>query len=390
MYFCFVSGSSDVPQSSCWSGDFHEQACCYPLHTGGSPDCWVGQFAHLFNYCCGHLLGHITDSSPSTFKSFAIGKDLHMMEPNHYAGRLPHNLLDIHIGGDTVQRISFPPNPFIHNLSGHAWWSSSDSDFVLHLPPTSDFGNLWYSVGSDSSPTNAAMISGDWADDDGASISDDPHSQLLSSMIFASRELPLLRYRNGMFPSEAFAIALASVRHNVSLILESGTADGASTQLLARTLPAVPLLTYDLDYYNLHQGTSEALAQCCPNVRVHLGNSLRIFPRIIEAHRNFTIGLVIDGPKGHEALVMARHLIQYPNVAFIAIHDTAPYWGVEYYNLPGVSKLSTWTTSYREKYVSIDRRAIAAHVHRSIEFQEGLSFKDFVYYGPGLDLFERI
>ncbi len=124
----------------------------------------------------------------------------------------------------------------------------------------------------------------------------------------------------GMLNSEAALFAGLCRVMGVDSIIESGRARGQSTVVLAQLLPGTVIHSVEmLDDDDSRFGA--ARVQKFPNVRLHNGTAHEICPRILESTTG-TVALVIDGPKGEEAVRLAQHLIaRYPQIALVGIHD---------------------------------------------------------------------
>jgi len=185
----------------------------------------------------------------------------------------------------------------------------------------------------------------------------------------------------GMFPSEARMIVKAGVHYSIDLLIESGTANGVSTEALSRSMPNVEIHTIDTDVYRVHKKTKARLEQCCPPVTTHIGNSLKLLPKLLAENQYRRIGVVIDGPKGRAGLRLAAKVLASPNVYFVAIHDTAPFWKTGDNKIGGAVKESTWTPDYREKYGYMDQKII--------DVSKSKNKKSMEKTGCGLDIFYK-
>ena len=210
---------------------------------------------------------------------------------------------------------------------------------------------------------------------------------------------------NGAFSSEVRALVDMIAQFQLDVFVESGTANGVSTELIARALPSVDVHSVDLDLYHVFNRTRARLQRCCPNVRLHKGDSRERIPALLQS---FTarpegpakIGIFLDGPKGKEARDLAQTWIQMPNVFFVGIHDTAPFWATKVGKYDkrllksvGVNVLHTWASSYRDKWKMMDRFQLRdpalrlSNLVRDASASEKLAIiRGLKQYGNGLDI----
>ena len=176
-------------------------------------------------------------------------------------------------------------------------------------------------------------------------------------------------------------VAEACRVHGIDLLLESGTANGVSTEILSRTMPWLQIETFDLDSYSVHGKTASRLRECCPRVTTHIGDSLNLIPNFLSGHPKRSVGVVIDGPKAKAAYNFAERLLHQPGVRFVAVHDTAPFWNYDLGSIPGTTKNSSWAPEYRSKYSHMDYNYTmsASDVNHDTPNQ--------LKYGNGIDIF---
>lgn len=175
-------------------------------------------------------------------------------------------------------------------------------------------------------------------------------------------EVELLPTTYGMWPSETIFISNAALKYKINIFLESGTANGVSTQYISKKHPEIPFLTYDRDDYNLFKTTKHRLQKCCSNVKPYkVNDGIFEIETYLKDHPDVSAAVIIDGPKGQQALKAAKSILKYPNVRFIAIHDTAPSWGTFKKNdwiIPNIDVEHSWSSENRAKYehLDVDRR----------------------------------
>mmetsp|Transcript_4349 Transcript_4349/g.10644 ORF Transcript_4349/g.10644 Transcript_4349/m.10644 type:complete len:301 (-) Transcript_4349:70-972(-) len=146
--------------------------------------------------------------------------------------------------------------------------------------------------------------------------------------IFESKTRVMPFKATGILFSEALALVAAAWTINATHVIESGTAKGQSTEILARVLgPSVQITTIDNDArYSLYERTKERLQQWA-SVRCLKGDSFAIFPQLLPTLPKHSRALVfVDGPKYEQGLALALYALSHPCVALVALHDTASLW----------------------------------------------------------------
>ena len=133
----------------------------------------------------------------------------------------------------------------------------------------------------------------------------------------------------GVFFSEALALVAMVELVGATHLIESGTAQGQSTELLARYFEGTPLriITIDRDsLYGLHAQTSRRLARW-PAVRCLKGDSFELVPKLLDGLPPGSRAVVfVDGPKGRLGLQLATLALRHRSVGLVALHDTAAVW----------------------------------------------------------------
>ena len=165
---------------------------------------------------------------------------------------------------------------------------------------------------------------------------------LLSASVRASLRFSALTaketYRNaGVFFSEALALIGALEATGATHFIESGTASGVSTELIATyfadAAASQPLniTTIDRDQlYHLFEQTSSRLHGRFPNVRCLRADSMVMIPQLLDSLPDGARALVfVDGPKGKLGLRLVETALAHPRVVLAALHDAAPMWGAE-------------------------------------------------------------
>ena len=163
----------------------------------------------------------------------------------------------------------------------------------------------------------------------------------------------------GILNSEALALVTMCELMNITHYIESGTANGYSTEVVALNLPSsVKIITIDLDTkYHLATKTSSRLRQY-PNVQCLKGNSEIIIPRLLESLGSESrVAVFVDGPKGSEGLQLLKTALQFDAVVLGALHDMAPYWESDVYGAVRSWNLHLFDTCeplWRKHFQNID------------------------------------
>lgn len=121
----------------------------------------------------------------------------------------------------------------------------------------------------------------------------------------------------GVQSSEAFFVFATVGSHRPRQIVESGRALGKSTYLLARCFPDIPVLSIERDHGHPHAARALEHLKALPNVSCLFGDSRVLMPELVLPGDV----VVIDGPKGHQALRLAMAIIKRKRPSFVFIHD---------------------------------------------------------------------
>lgn len=181
-------------------------------------------------------------------------------------------------------------------------------------------------------------------------------------MITADRFADICRalpYRNkGMFYSEVFLFLDACANHGIDLIIESGVKHGMSTALIAAAWPG-ELISIDKD--------SGALAPVRGVTFLH-GDSRVVIPAVLAESQGRRVAILIDGPKGAEALALKNHIWPAREVRLVAIHDVP-------------SRADSTRHSRDPEF----RRHVGLFLDSLIKHQYSVKYPD----GPGLAIWEK-
>ena len=146
---------------------------------------------------------------------------------------------------------------------------------------------------------------------------------------FAAAVKKQTQYRPmGIFFSEALALVGAIELVGATHLIESGTASGQSTELLARYFKRrLQITTIDRDtLYGLYEQTKKRLS-AYKSITLIKGDSFVEIPRLLNALPNGSRAVVfVDGPKGHMGFQLAKACLRHKRVPLVALHDTARVW----------------------------------------------------------------
>lgn len=127
--------------------------------------------------------------------------------------------------------------------------------------------------------------------------------------------------RKGILKSEGFFLYCLCKYYGIEILIESGIANGRSTELFLSSDIAPSIHSIDLkihkDVIKMVENDSKGILNICEE------DSCVIIPWLITKKENLhkRIGIFIDGPKGDKACKMAEKYFRFSNVCFVAIHD---------------------------------------------------------------------
>ena len=124
----------------------------------------------------------------------------------------------------------------------------------------------------------------------------------------------------GIWESEMFLFYAAVHPHAPKRILESGRGRGKSTLILARCFPGAQIISVELNFRAPNAAAAEAKLRPYANVELVYGDSHKIIHRRLQ----FGDAVLIDGPKGFNALKLAFRLLQSRKPCAVFVHDCPP------------------------------------------------------------------
>lgn len=123
----------------------------------------------------------------------------------------------------------------------------------------------------------------------------------------------------GIFNSELLFFCAAIDNANVNQVIESGRARGYSTAVLAEfcNRRGIDVISIERDKGTAADQVARKKLRGYDNVNFRYGDARRILPNLV----NENTAVLIDGPKGDQALVLTIKLLEQTNAPFIAVHD---------------------------------------------------------------------
>lgn len=129
----------------------------------------------------------------------------------------------------------------------------------------------------------------------------------------------------GILNSEMLLVTTLIRDLKIEHIIESGRARGQSTEIIARTLQHLDTQKTKFDSIEFDPNSPDTkvaakrLAPLSDYVNLHFGDAFKILPQLIT--KDLKTLILIDGPKGDDALLLISHLLKYNNVIAICVHD---------------------------------------------------------------------
>jgi predicted O-methyltransferase YrrM len=213
-----------------------------------------------------------------------------------------------------------------------------------------------------------------------------------------------LPYRvTGAFPSEMLALIGAIEAMHATHLIESGTASGVSTEMLASYFSdhQYPLSITTIDsgllYGSAQNNATRRRLERYANVECMLADSRSMIPRLLDALPVEARAVVfVDGPKAEAGKDLALLALRHPRVALVSLHDAAPFWNVQFHaslrNHPE-HLLLTSDAHFRRAFGDLDERAnvpaTLERAHRAGPASGATGLANLVRFGNGLWLAGR-
>ena len=142
--------------------------------------------------------------------------------------------------------------------------------------------------------------------------------------IYSSKLFPKMTtgpiYGGAICYSEAFSFCSMCDVFKINTIIESGINNGGSTKILALYFSKSDIKITSIDF----RVKDELKTLLSPRITFVNGDGIEIISKILKvAKKNPTlrIAIMLDGPKGNDAINLAQYCLKYRNVEFVGIHD---------------------------------------------------------------------
>lgn len=136
---------------------------------------------------------------------------------------------------------------------------------------------------------------------------------------FCSRVLPIEWMPRGILTSEGLAFCAMADLFQIDTVLESGIAEGRSTEMWARYAPSIRRIAVDWKLpSNARLQSLIALGTWVIN-----GDARDDLAHLLRESERRTVGVFIDGPKGEPAVKLAVECMSFDCVKFVGVHDLA-------------------------------------------------------------------
>ena len=135
---------------------------------------------------------------------------------------------------------------------------------------------------------------------------------------FEQRVMPNTKIPRGILNSEGFAFCALAEQLGADLIVESGVCNGGSTTILGKYFNDIPIISTDVTT------KLEAIVRTSifHNVTIVTGDSNVLLPKICKIFTDKKrIAILIDGPKGVNAITLASKCFNFDNVVMVGMHD---------------------------------------------------------------------
>lgn len=119
----------------------------------------------------------------------------------------------------------------------------------------------------------------------------------------------------GIWYSEMFAFVVWCRAFRVNAVIESGVYLGQSSEIINHALPSITHVAID------HEWQREAFTRLQGST-LTLSGDARALLRKPFVDTGMTVAVLLDGPKGKDAIDLACNLLVRSQVVFVAIHDT--------------------------------------------------------------------
>ena len=135
--------------------------------------------------------------------------------------------------------------------------------------------------------------------------------------IFDELVMPNNKLEKGILNTEGMAFCALADYLGAELILESGVCNGGSTTIFGKYFTEIPIVSVDV------QTKMEVIVRTSifHNVTLINGDGTVLLPQAVDVFKDKKIAILIDGPKGLEALNLAGKCFSRENVVMVGVHD---------------------------------------------------------------------
>ena len=134
---------------------------------------------------------------------------------------------------------------------------------------------------------------------------------------FENRVMPNSKLSRGILNTEGFAFCALAGYLGADLIIESGVCNGGSTTIIGKYFTDIPIVSVDITT------KMEVIVRTSifHNVTLINGDGNVLLPQAVDVFKDKRIAILIDGPKGINALSLAGRCFDKENVVLVGVHD---------------------------------------------------------------------
>lgn len=135
--------------------------------------------------------------------------------------------------------------------------------------------------------------------------------------------------KRGIFNSELLLIVSTIIDLKIDIVIDSGLAYGHSLKVLNILLPKyVKIYSVELEENEVTLQTNNSFKNV-DRVEIIFGDAEKVIPKIIKKYEKKSVGLILDGPKGKIAVLLAKNLLRVnKNLKVLFFHDMRKLdWG---------------------------------------------------------------
>lgn len=188
--------------------------------------------------------------------------------------------------------------------------------------------------------------------------------------------------RSGTFNNEVFIVYALYKELQCDMFIESGISNGVSTERFLKFI--------NDEYIGIDWDPN------CYGAKVNLKNfyftsadSRFLINKLINHRKNKNIFIMIDGPKGPDAIIMKNQFLENDNVKIVAIHDT--YDGLENEDYLRIFETKN-NFDYNKKYFDFLNLKNNNNIDTVYNFLNvnGQYFSETFPSGPGISIYSKM